>query len=218
MAAAQKMYYAEKIMNDYQINECKVCGQPGDIGQDVTGYFYVECPGPVAISFCINTTVRYETIERAVHAWNKNNKPAILGFQGEYRWLSNFHPVQITCNYGLKWPSTEHAYQAYKCGSPKSVHAEISTLSSGAAKRYGQMIDVVPYWDRIKRKVMLELNRYKYTQNLSLKLLLLETRNRYIEETNSWNDKFWGVCEGEGENHLGRILMQIRDEEIYDPS
>jgi predicted NAD-dependent protein-ADP-ribosyltransferase YbiA (DUF1768 family) len=29
---------------------------------------------------------------------------------------------------------------------------------------------------------------------------------------NYWNDKFWGICKGVGENHLGKILMQIRDE------
>ncbi len=32
-----------------------------------------------------------------------------------------------------------------------------------------------------------------------------------IVERNTWNDTFWGVCKGKGENHLGILLMEIRD-------
>lgn len=35
-----------------------------------------------------------------------------------------------------------------------------------------------------------------------------------IVEENSWRDTYWGVCKGVGENHLGKILMKIRDELI----
>jgi predicted NAD-dependent protein-ADP-ribosyltransferase YbiA (DUF1768 family) len=37
----------------------------------------------------------------------------ITEFQGEFRWLSNFFPVQIEYE-GLTYPSVEHAYQAGK--------------------------------------------------------------------------------------------------------
>ena len=43
------------------------------------------------------------------------------------------------------------------------------------------------------------------------KKLLLATGDRYIEETNTWGDTFWGVCNGKGENNLGKIIMKIRD-------
>ena len=35
-----------------------------------------------------------------------------------------------------------------------------------------------------------------------------------LEEGNTWHDTFWGVDAktGEGLNHLGRILMKVRDE------
>ncbi len=46
--------------------------------------------------------------------------------------------------------------------------------------------------------------------NTDLKQLLLGTGSRYLEETNDWGDKFWGVCDGEGLNNLGRILMAAR--------
>ncbi len=33
-----------------------------------------------------------------------------------------------------------------------------------------------------------------------------------LVEGNWWNDTFWGVCNGEGQNNLGKILMKIRKE------
>ena len=31
-------------------------------------------------------------------------------------------------------------------------------------------------------------------------------------EGNTWNDTFWGVCNGQGQNWLGKILMLVRSE------
>ena len=41
---------------------------------------------------------------------------------------------------------------------------------------------------------------------------LLDTGDCYIQEGNKWNDRFWGVCKGQGENHLGKLIMKIRSE------
>jgi predicted NAD-dependent protein-ADP-ribosyltransferase YbiA (DUF1768 family) len=49
----------------------------------------------------------------------------------------------------------------------------------------------------------------KYEQP-TLRNLLIETGDAYIEECNSWNDIFFGVCNGIGENYLGKIIMKIR--------
>ena len=40
---------------------------------------------------------------------------------------------------------------------------------------------------------------------------LLATGDEELIEGNWWNDKFWGVCKGEGCNMLGLILMEVRD-------
>jgi len=42
---------------------------------------------------------------------------------------------------------------------------------------------------------------------------LLSTKNKILMEGNTWNDTYWGVNleTGEGNNFLGRILMEIRD-------
>ena len=46
----------------------------------------------------------------------------------------------------------------------------------------------------------------------SLKEMLLLTGDQEIIEENYWGDTFWGVCRGKGQNHLGKILMKVRDE------
>lgn len=38
------------------------------------------------------------------------------------------------------------------------------------------------------------------------------TAEELLVEGNNWNDTFWGVCRGRGENNLGRILMKVRSE------
>jgi predicted NAD-dependent protein-ADP-ribosyltransferase YbiA (DUF1768 family) len=47
-----------------------------------------------------------------------------------------------------------------------------------------------------------------------LRELLAGTRNAELIEGNYWGDRFWGVYvgDGKGENHLGKILMQVREE------
>jgi len=64
---------------------------------------------------------------------------------------------------------------------------------------------------QVRDKIMYDLNVLKFS-NPYLKNLLLETGDRYLEETNWWKDDYWGVCNGVGLNKLGRILMKIRDE------
>lgn len=61
---------------------------------------------------------------------------------------------------------------------------------------------------------MEEVVRAKFTQNEDLKALLLATGDSVLEEGNTWHDIFWGVetRTRKGENHLGRIMMQVREE------
>ena len=50
----------------------------------------------------------------------------------------------------------------------------------------------------------------KFTRNPYLAEMLVETGDRYLEESNHWNDTCWGVCDGIGTNWLGKILMDVR--------
>lgn len=135
---------------------------------------------------------------------------AITHFRGEYRWLSNFWPVTVTLE-GMDFPSVEAAYQAAKT-LDLEVRAQIAALSRpGEAKRMGRKLNIRDGWDGMKLQVMEDLLRQKFADP-ELRQKLLATGDAHVEERNTWDDRFWGVCDGEGENHLGRLLMLIRDE------
>ncbi len=52
--------------------------------------------------------------------------------------------------------------------------------------------------------------RSKFTRNTQLGGSLLATWPADLQEGNTWGDTFWGVVNGVGENHLGNILMDVR--------
>ena len=64
----------------------------------------------------------------------------------------------------------------------------------------------------VKTNIMYDICLAKFTQNQDLKEKLLKTGNAILIEGNWWNDTYWGVCNGIGENNLGKILMKIREE------
>ncbi len=136
---------------------------------------------------------------------------AIKGFQKEYRWLSNFWPAAVMLE-GIQYSSVEHAYQAAK--DPSFVYRmEIrSCEKAGDAKRMGKQAILRNDWEKIKIATMLSLLREKFGKNEELKKKLLATGTAYLEETNTWGDTFWGVCNGEGQNFLGFLLMFVRYE------
>ncbi len=139
---------------------------------------------------------------------DKNN---IKGFFVDFRWLSNFHLCPVSYE-GQLFPSSEHAYQAAKI-IPESRQYLIN-VSSGQVKKewkkYTLLDKDVFSWDNRKLGVMKIILMDKFTRNDELRYKLLDTEDKYLEETNWWGDKFWGVCENEGENNLGKLLMEIR--------
>jgi ribA/ribD-fused uncharacterized protein len=137
----------------------------------------------------------------------------ILEFQGQYRWLSNFAPCVVQWG-GINYPSVEHAYQAAKLADDHAnlrKRLEVLPMTAGQAKRWGRSIEIRADWERIKVDVMLNLLRQKFS-TAAYKQRLLDTGNCLIQEGNWWGDTFWGVCRGKGENRLGFLIMQVRDE------
>jgi ribA/ribD-fused uncharacterized protein len=135
----------------------------------------------------------------------RDNIPA-----GNFKWLSNFYMVEVEYD-GEIYPSTEHAYQAAKTMLP-AERREIQTASTcGKSKRLGQKVKLRPDWEEIKVEVMRDLLRQKFAQP-DLRQKLLATGDQHLVEGNTWEDYFWGVCNGRGLNHLGRLLMDVREE------
>lgn len=137
-----------------------------------------------------------------------NNSP-ILEFKGEFAFLSNFYPCRIEYN-GLWFPTVEHAYQAAKCVDMEDARRIQRLLTPGQAKRMGKMVKLLPFWEDHKLEIMFYLLKQKFGHTSPLKYKLIETQPRQLIEGNNWGDIYWGVCNGVGENWLGKLLMYVR--------
>lgn len=136
----------------------------------------------------------------------------ITSFTGKYRFLSNFYPVELELD--ETYPTAEHAYQACKTLNPE-LREQIALLETpGLAKRFGRAIPIRQDWERIKVGIMKSIVIEKFN-NPELGEMLLSTGDATLIEGNSWGDKFWGCVwngqEWEGKNHLGKILMEVRE-------
>lgn len=132
-------------------------------------------------------------------------------FRGEKFYLSNMYPCTVRINVNGKiytMKSSESAFQALK--SPEHID-EYVPLNGFEAKKLSKSHTRRSDWFKVSIDVMCYVLRCKFTQNpdLAKKLVALEGE---IVEYNEWYDTFWGVCNGVGENHLGKCLMKIRDE------
>lgn len=133
---------------------------------------------------------------------------AITEFTGIYHFLSNYYHAPIEY-WGVQFSNNEAAFQSSKC--PKR-RKDFQFLSPPAAKRLGQKVELRPDWEEVKNKIMYDICKEKFMQNPKLLAKLLATGDAELIEGNTWGDRVWGVCDGVGENHLGKILMRIRSE------
>mgnify|MGYP000844243813 FL=1 len=132
----------------------------------------------------------------------------ILEFQGEHRWLSNFWPASVELD-GVLYASVENAYQAAK--THPANRGPFVSCTAGTAKRLGRCVEMRPDWEQVKLPTMRALIQQKFAQGTELAKKLVATGDCLIVEGNHWGDTYWGVCEGRGTNHLGRLIMEQRE-------
>lgn len=140
---------------------------------------------------------------------------AVIRFKGAYRFLSNFYPARVKMG-EIEFPTVEHAYQAAKTVDETERREIAAALTPGKAKRHGREVTLRPDWERIKIQVMLELLRQKF-RHPELGASLRLTGDAVLVKGNNWHDCEWGACFcnkclGTGDNMLGQLLMQVREE------
>ena len=166
-------------------------------------------------------------------------KETISTFDREYAFLSNFCPSPIIYaarewsffehahqeegSFGepKEWRTVEHAFQAQKTFIEAEQELIRSAPTPGKAKRLGRKISFFrPDWEEVKVDIMYDLLNLKFTQNKDLGRQLAETGDALLVEGNYWHDNIWGDCgcekcrDIEGENLLGKLLMEVRRELI----
>ncbi len=143
-------------------------------------------------------------------AWNPlTDHLCISSFSGPFRFLSNFWPAPVSLN-SLIYPTVEHAYQAAKTLDPDHRQRIRRAPTPKDPKRLGHRLTVRLDWELVKVSTMRRLLIQKFSDPV-LATQLLRTAPHTLIEGNTWGDRFWGICEGEGQNWLGRLLMEIRE-------
>jgi len=167
---------------------------------------------------------------------NPSPDGAVTEFRGPHRLFSNMFRAPVA------WGDAVTAARLWACNElpyvlAKTLSAEERALGLAvferaearepdkagmAVRRWGKRLVLRPNWDTTRRGVMLALVRDKFARNPALGEALVATGDGLIEEGNSWGDVYWGIARravpergiraGDGENHLGRILMQVRAE------
>jgi ribA/ribD-fused uncharacterized protein len=149
----------------------------------------------------------------------------ITRFRGDYDFLSNFYMRPFYWR-GYRIESAEHAYQSEKTTSEIWRWKIIRAPTASLAKKLGRAAPIREDWERVKDAIMLAVLRAKF-EDRELLDRLRATGRRYLEEGNTWRDNYWGVCpprdDGSnaipsyGRNTLGKLLMQVRDENTWEP-
>ncbi len=133
-------------------------------------------------------------------------------FDNKYAFLSNFYysPISPWAD-NIVYPTVEHAFQAMKSLAIEDRELIAKAPSPGKAKFLGRRLNLRPDWREVRINIMYEALNEKF-KDPKLRELLLATGDEKLVEGNYWNDTYWGVCNGIGENHLGKLLMEVRDE------
>lgn len=141
----------------------------------------------------------------------------ITDFRGDHAFLSNFYAAPIEFE-GAEYPTIEHAFQAAKTPDFDQRRNIRNAKTPSEAKRKGRYLKRRADWFDVSLTIMESLVRQKFTRYPELGEKLLGTGEAELIEGNNWNDRFYGAVWDthelvwKGENHLGKILMKVRDE------
>jgi ribA/ribD-fused uncharacterized protein len=136
---------------------------------------------------------------------------------GTYGAFSNFSRHAV-CIAGVKYPTSEHYFQAMKFvgTSDTAVRAVIaaSTAAKAAALGRDRSNPLRRDWDAVKDQVMVDALMAKFSQHRVLTELLRGTGTKTLVE-HTTRDRYWGDggdggSGAVGRNMLGQSLMQVR--------
>ncbi len=128
--------------------------------------------------------------------------------------LSNFSAFSLMWK-GRLFLTSEAAYHWEKFPADIAARESIrSALSAHEAFKYAEQNKghVRDDWNSVRVGIMLEILREKARQHEYVRRKLLSTGNKELIE-DSWRDPFWGWGPNrDGQNQLGKLWMQVRDE------
>ncbi|AMX93760.1 MULTISPECIES: NADAR family protein [Mesorhizobium] len=196
-----------------EIAKCDICGEPMPAGEQMFKFhgYSGPCPKPPL-----------PTIE--CHGLDTQER--VCFYEQDFYVLSNFSAFTIMWEWtprdGLARFDTSEAvyhFMKFKPGVPTAeqwslMHNIILAPSAHEAFKIAERNKHHrrPDWDYVKVDVMREILHAKADQHEYVRRKLLATGDRQLVE-NSWRDDFWGWGPNrDGQNMLGKLWMEIRDE------
>ena len=137
----------------------------------------------------------------------------IFFYEHEFYVFSNFSSFKLLWK-GYDWMTSEHAYHSEKFSDPDLIRQLKEARSAHDAMKlaYANKDKYRKDWDEVKLGIMKDILRAKVKQHPYAKKKLLDSGDRELIE-DSWRDAYWGWGQNkDGENHLGKLWMEVRDE------
>ena len=143
---------------------------------------------------------------------------------GNFVWETEFANVHTSFAFdepsivvgSVRYNGSEHYFQLMKSlGTPS--HSEAKLAMARATNPHevwgvGRAFELRSDWEEVKVDIMRVAVRAKFSQNASLRALLLSTGDCPLVQL-KLDDEFWGAGrDGSGCNMLGRVLMDLRQE------
>ena len=123
---------------------------------------------------------------------------------------------------GVSYRTSEHFYQAMKMPKDRNdLRAELAAMNPYKAKLAVRDREKYPWRSDWTKELSLKVMRYilwvKFAHGTTWADKLLQTEGEIVE-FNNWGDEWfgWDVRTKRGENHLGKMLMAIRDSFLED--
>lgn len=140
---------------------------------------------------------------------------SVYGPFGPFGALSTFAEVPFFLD-GIRYPSAEHFFQAGKFADESRRNAILALTDPAEVKALAWSDEfspcVRPDWDDVRLTVMYRALVEKFEQSPIARRALSASWPMPILDA-SVNDSFWGVGpDGNGANHLGRLLERVRDQ------
>lgn len=151
------------------------------------------------------------------------------GHDNLYGWMSNFYPTNFVDLEGNQYHCSEQylMYMKAKTFEPNNnllLNTILNETNQKKIKELGRSVKKYDdnIWNNIRYDIMKTGLRFKFSQNLHLKKMLIGTGIKTLYEASPY-DKIWGIGFNTtnapninkclyGRNLLGNALMDIRDE------
>ena len=153
-----------------------------------------------------------------------SNNDNIIAFNSynEHFILSNMMPVKLEYK-GMTFFGVDHLFHYLLYYQHPDIQSKIMKKAKGICANYQAkkiseenkelLSDIT---DMQKINLLKKCIRLKFQQNECCRNYLLSTKEKELVEFAFWGDTFWGCVlkdgKYEGENHTGKILMEIREE------